>query len=319
MVERFPASQIPELESDEDAQSYAKQGKAPNTRKAYLSDWKDFEMFCAKRKKVALPANADDVALYLRNLAQRQKLKITTVARRIAAITEKHEAEGHKTPCEEWVVRNTLRRLRREYGKPAKGKAPLLTADIQKMLVLVPDTLSGARDKAILLLGFSGAMRRRELVSIDLEDLALAPEGLAVTIQKGKTDQTRQGRIIGIPYGKNPLTCPVKAVLDWIAKANLSDGRLFRSVNKHGHVGMNGLTDQVVALIVKCYANKIGKRLALFSGHSLRVGLVTSAAIAGVPERVIQDQSGHKSLMVLRRYIRDASIFRFNAAAKVGL
>jgi len=304
---------------EQDSRSYARNGKARNTERAYASDWKDFEKFCARRNKATLPSDPDDVALYLRNLAQKRKLKITTVARRLASIAETHKAGGYKSPSDEWVVKNTLKRLRRELGEPAKGKSPLVTADIARIMSIVPETLVGDRDRALLLLGFAGAMRRHELVSIDLKDLALAPEGLVVAILKGKTDQTRQGRKIGIPYGKNILTCPVRAVLKWIESAHLMDGPLFRSINKHGHIGMNPLSDQVVATIVKTYARRIGKYSSRFSGHSLRVGFVTSAVIAGVPERVIQNQTGHKSVLVLRRYIRDASIFRFNAAAKIGL
>jgi len=179
-----------------------------------------------------LPSDPDDVALYLRNLAQKRKLKITTVARHLASIAETHRAGGYRSPSDEWVVKNTLKRLRRELGEPAKGKSPLVTADIARIMSIIPEILVGDRDGAILLLSFAEAMRRRELVSIDLKDLALAPEGLVVSVLKGKTDQTRQGRKIGIPFGKNNLTCPVRAVLKWIENAHLIDGPLFRSINK---------------------------------------------------------------------------------------
>ena len=187
------------------------------------------------------------------------------------------------------------------------------------MVAATPDRLAGTRDRAILLLGFAGVMRRRELVSLDVEDLALAPEGLVISINKSKTDQTHRGRKVGIPYGAHESTCPVRAVLRWLEQSRLSDGPLFRGVTKHGTVRTTRLTDQIVANIVKRYAKAIGKYASRFSAHSLRAGFITSAAIAGVQERSIQDQSGHQSVTVLRRYIRDACIFRHNAAAKVGL
>ena len=293
--------------------------KSENTRRAYKADWNDFETYLKRRNRPVLPASPDDVALYLRYLVQRRGLKVATVSRRLAAIAEQHKANGFTSPAEEWVVRNTLRRLRCEHGAPARGKAPLLTDDLKKIMETIPDTLAGIRDRAILLLGFAGAMRRRELVSLDVQDLALAPEGLVISINRSKTDQTRTGRKIGIPYGAHEATCPVKAVLRWLEESRISNGPLFRGVTKHGAVRTTRLTDQIVADIVKRYIGAIGKYANRFSAHSLRAGFITSAAIAGVPERAIQDQSGHHSVTILRRYIRDACIFRFNAAAKVGL
>jgi integrase len=250
---------------------------------------------------------------------QRRRLKITTVTRRLAAIADRHQATGCRSPVKEWVVRNTLRRLRREHGKPARGKDPLITEDLRKIVSTIPDTLVGARDRAILLLGFAGATRRSELVNLDIEDLALAPEGLVIFINKSKTDQSAKGRKVGIPYGKMEATCPVKAVLKWLELSKIADGPLFRGVTKYGSVRRPRLSDQIVADIVKHYAATIGKYAKRFAGHSLRSGLITSAALASVSEKWIQDQSGHRSIITLRRYIRDACIFRFNAASKVGL
>ena len=314
------AKSVPGPDEDEDdVFDYAREAQAANTRRAYKADWRDFLAYAAKRGKPALPADPDEVARYLRHLVARRGLKVVTVSRRLAAIGEQHKASGFRSPVDEWVVKKTLRRLRCEHGEPARGKAPLLTEDLRKIVACIPDTLVGSRDRAILLLGFAGALRRRELVSLDVEDLALAPEGLVLSINKSKTDQTRKGRKVGIPYGKHEATCPVRAVLRWLEQSKLVEGALFRGVTKHGAVRTTRLTDQIVADIVKRYAKAIGKHASRFSAHSLRAGLITSAAIAGVPERAIQDQSGHQSVTVLRRYIRDACIFRCNAAAKVGL
>lgn len=306
-------------EEVEDPLAYAKNAKAKNTRRAYESDWNDFVAYLKKRNHSAVPASPDDVALYLRYLVQRRGLKVSTVRRRLAAIAEAHQSNGYPTPTDEWVVRNTVRRLRLEHGAPARGKAPLLIEDLRKLMDIIPKTLTGARDRAILLLGFASALRRRELVGLTLNDLALAPEGLVLAVNHSKTDQTHKGRKIGIPYGTHEATCPVRAVLRWIDEARLSDGPLFRGITKHGAVQMTQLSDQIVARIVKRYTKAIGKYAGRFSAHSLRAGFITSAAIAGVQEREIQNQSGHHSVTVLRRYIRDACIFRHNAAAKVGL
>lgn len=307
------------VEELEDAHAYARQAKAANTRHAYQADWNDFETYLKKRNRSTLPASPDDVALYLRYLVHRRGLKVSTASRRLAAIAERHQSSGFTSPSEEWVVRNTLRRLRCEHGTPARGKAPLLIEDVREIMERIPDTLTGVRDRAILLLGFAGAMRRRELVSLDIEDLALAPEGIVISINQSKTDQIRKGRKIGIPHGAHEATCPVRAVLYWLEHSKLCEGPLFRGITKHGAVRSSRLTDQIVADIVKQYTKAIGKYASRFSAHSLRAGFITSAAIAGVSERAIQDQSGHQSVTVLRRYIRDACIFRFNAASKVGL
>ncbi|MGZ5950265.1 MAG: site-specific integrase [Isosphaeraceae bacterium] len=187
------------------------------------------------------------------------------------------------------------------------------------MLACCPQTLAGRRDKAILLVGFCGAFRRSDLVNLDIEDLAKADEGLVLMVRKGKTDQKRQGRKIGIPYGKDPLTCPVRALCEWIAEAQITSGPLFRAVTKFGRPRPTRLCDRVVAEIVKKYCKQIGKRVPLFSGHSLRAGFATSAAIAGASERSIQKQTGHASVNVLRRYIREAEMFRDNALSKLDL
>jgi integrase len=162
-------------------------------------------------------------------------------------------------------------------------------------------------------------MRRSELVGLDVSDLARADEGLVVTIRKSKTDQVQAGRKVGIPDGTAPETCPVRAVHAWLEFSGLEAGPLFRPVNRHGQLLASRLSDRAVAEVVKRSLTAAGRSPRGYSGHSLRAGLVTQAAMSGVSERSIQEQSGHKSLTVMRRYIRDGSLFRENAAAKVGL
>ncbi len=290
-----------------------------NTQRAYLADWKHFLSWSKKRNKSPLPADPDDIAMYLRYCAEKLKLNVSTVRRRVASIAEAHKRNGHASPCAEWVVRNTMRRLRRELGVPARGKSPILVSDLKAMIANCPPSLGGLRDKAVLLIGFAGAFRRSELVALNIDDLTISDEGLVILIREGKTDQKREGRKVAIPFGKSPLTCPVKALIDWLEAARITTGPVFRAVTKFEKPRTTRLSDRVVAEIVKKYCGLVGKRVARFSGHSLRAGLATSAAIAGASEASIQKQTGHKSLLVLRRYIRDASFFRENAASKLGL
>lgn len=300
-----------------DAHSFAALADAPNTQRAYASDWKQFLKWCSIRNKCPLPADSDDLALYARHCAK--TLKMSTIQRRLAAIAEAHSRNGHAVPNQTWVVKNTMRRLRRENGAPARGKDPILVKDIQAMIELCPPTLSGLRDRATLLIGFAAALRRSDLVNLDISDITTSDEGIVLLVRKGKTDQKREGRKVAIPNGKTLLTCPVTALTDWLQAAKIIDGPLLRAVTKYDRPRTTRMSDRAVAEIVKHYAVKIGKRIDSFSGHSLRAGLATSAAMAGVSERSIQNQTGHKSLLVLRRYIRDASLFRENAASKLGL
>ncbi len=302
----------------EQARQYIQDSKAKNTRRAYRADWADFNLWCNEHRRIALPATPDTVALYLTSCAQ--GLKTSTIQRRLASISEAHKAAGHDSPTPSPVVRAVWQGIRREKGVATVGKSPTLTADVRKMIEHLPDgKLLSARDRALLLVGYAGAMRRSELVALDVEDVVQTEEGLVVTIQRSKTDQVGAGRKVGIPYGSDPLTCPVRTLAKWKATSGVKDGPLFRAVDRHGKVSPKRLSDQTVARVVKRSIQASGKDAASFAGHSLRAGLATQAAMSGVSERAIQDQTGHKSLPILRRYIRDGSLFRENAAGKIGL
>ena len=312
------ANSVLDLETRE-ARRFASLADSKNTQRAYTADWRHFISWCKNRNKAPLPVAPDDLAIYLRFCAEKHKLKMSTLRRRLAAIAEAHRRNGFQTPSGEWVVKNTMRRLRRDLGTPEKGKSPLLVKDIKEMISHCPPTLTGLRDKALLLIGFVGAFRRSELVALDIEDVTTSDEGIVVMIRGSKTDQKREGRKVGIPFGNDPLTCPVKSLIDWLDAANITSGPLFRSMMKEERPRTTRMSDRVVAEIVKKYCSLIGKKVAGFSGHSLRAGLATSAAIAGASEASIQKQTGHKSLIILRRYIRDASLFRENAVHKLEL
>jgi site-specific recombinase XerD len=309
-------ARVPAALSDE-ARDYVRASKAPATLRAYRADWTDFSYWCQARGLQALPAAPETVAGYLTDLAR--VAKPATLQRRLSAISQAHQAAGHETPTRAAVVRATHAGIRRTKGTASSAKAPALTADVRRMVEGLPDTLAGRRDRALLLVGFAGAFRRSELVGLDVADVEEVAEGLAVTIRRSKTDQEGEGRKIGIPYGSHPETCPVRAVRAWLEVSEISSGPLFRPIDRHGNLKPARLSDRAVALVVKRRAQAAGLNPESFAGHSLRAGLATAAAAAGVPERAIMAQTGHKSLPILRRYIREGSIFRDNAAAYVGL
>lgn len=291
--------------------------KAPNTRKAYRADWAEFKAWCARYRRQSLPALPETVAYYLADESLR--LKVSTLERRRATISEAHKAAGHESPTHHAHVRLVWSGIKREKGTAQLHMKPTLTRHLRVMVEKLPDSLVGSRDRALMLLGFAGAMRRSELVGLHLADLAFTDEGLVVIIKRSKTDQTGEGRKIGIPFGSQLETCPVRSLLRWLDESRIDEGPVFRAVSRGGLIRETALSDRVVANVVKRSLIAAGKSAKRYAGHSLRAGLITQAAMAGVSERAIQEQSGHKSLLVLRRYIRDGSLFRENAAAKVGL
>ena len=299
------------------ARDFITAARSENTARAYRSDWADFTAWCSDHGAEPLPAAPDTIALYITDRAA--TLKASTIQRRIVAISQAHQAAGHDTPTTAAVVRAVWRGIRRTVGTAYEQKNAATIDIIRAMVGPLPATVAGCRDRAILLLGFAGAFRRSELVALDVEDLQITGDGVTVTIRRGKTDQEAAGRMVGIPYGRNPKTCPVRALCDWIDEAAITTGPIWRPVTRRGYIADERLGDRTVALIVKRAARAAGLDPALFAGHSLRSGLATSAAAAGVAERDIMAQTGHTSERMVRRYIRAGSLYRNNAAAAVGL
>jgi integrase len=264
-----------------------------------------------------MPATAEIVAAFIAECAGR--LKAGSVQRRLNAIAEAHKAVGLESPTHAAIVANTMKGIRRTMGTAPTQKAATLIDDIRAMVDATDAGLIGVRDRALILLGFAGAFRRSELVGLSVNDCAFGKDGLTVTLRRSKTDQAGAGRKIGIPYGSNPETCPVRNLQSWIERAGISGGPLFHSINRHGQVQPGGLAGIDVARVVKKLADRAGLDATKYAGHSLRAGHATSAAIAGASERSIMNQTGHRSVQMVRRYIRDGSLFRENSAGKLGL
>ena len=297
-----------------------KNSKSLNTVRAYKSDFEDFSLFCAKNGFNNLPSEPKVVSLYLTYLSSRDS-KISTIKRRIVSIGVIHKMKGHYLDTKHPVIIENLMGIRRRKGTIQKGKKPLLINNLKIIIdvidkELIPD-LKKLRNKALLLLGFSGGFRRKELVSLNIEDAEFVFEGLKITLKKSKTDQFGEGFAKGIPHFENSIYCPVTSLKRWINLSKIKKGPIFVRFTKGSKITNTRLTDQSVALIIKEYLLKAGIDNKNYSGHSLRSGFATSAAEAGAEERSIMAITGHKSTEMVRRYIKEANLFKNNALNKI--
>lgn len=299
------------------AAAFATAAAAETTRRAYRSDWEDFGGWCERADRRPLPAAPEIVADYIATLAARD-YKPSTITRCCSAVARAHRRAGHPTPLL-GPARETLAGIRRTHGTAPHQASPILFHELRAKVTALPDSLRGVRDRALLLVVFAGALRRSELVGLDVVDVAMTGDGTVLTLRRSKTDQEGEGRTVGIPYGSHPETCPVRALQVWLEGAQLEEGPLFRPIGPKGDVGRTRLSDRSVALIVQRTAKRAGLDPSKFAGHSLRAGLATAAAAAGVSEHDIARTTGHRSVSVLRRYVRTATVFERNAAASVGL
>lgn len=290
----------------EDVRGYVQDAVSPNTRRAYQSDLAHFEQWGGM-----IPATKEMVAAYLADHAG--KLAIATLQRRLASISTAHGALGLESPTGSKLVQTTLRGIRKRHGKPQKQAKPLLVENLFRIMPLLGDSVKDTRDRALLLIGFAGGLRRSELVGLNVEDIETVRQGLIITITRSKTDQAGEGRRIGIPFARG-AHCPVLALEAWLEHAGITQGPLFRPVTRHGEVMSTRLSKEAVSRIVKQYAEAIGLNAAFYSGHSLRAGLATSAAQAGVNTLAIRRQTGHRSDAMLSRYVRAGELFTNNAA-----
>tara|TARA_B110001452_G_scaffold264084_1_gene266499 strand:- start:572 stop:1528 length:957 start_codon:yes stop_codon:yes gene_type:complete len=297
-----------------------KNSKAINTVRAYKSDFKDFGLFCIQNGFKNLPSEPKIVSLYLTHLSTKN-IKLSTIKRRLVSIGVIHKMKGHYLDTKHPIIIENLMGIKRRKGIVQKGKKPLLINDLKMLVDVINqqkiEDIKKLRDKSIVLIGFSGGFRRNEIVALDIDDLEFVFEGLKVTVKKSKTDQFGEGLIKGIPYFENKLYCPVTTIKRWLNVSKINKGPLFRRFSKGSKLSEHRLTDQTVALIIKEYLNIAGINSSNYSGHSLRSGFATSAAEAGAEERSIMAMTGHKSSEMVRRYIKEANLFKNNALNKI--
>lgn len=321
-------------EMAEKAAGYAEAAKASNTRRAYRSDWQSFEAWCAGKGVVAMPASPDTVLAFLIDHAS--QLKVATLSRRLSAIRETHLYAGHTLDTSSVAFRDIWRGIRRTHAAPQVQKAPLLTAQLRRTVGTLPDTNTGRRDRALLLIGFGAALRRSELAALEVSPnggagwIEETPDGLTIHLGASKTDQEGEGAVVGVPFGTNHETCPVRAYKAWLAVAGIASGPAFRAINRHGRMSDEPLTDKSVARIVKrsvvaaemLHGSTLVEAEATaesFAGHSLRAGLATSASANNAPGHAIQRQLRHKKFDTTMKYIRDGELYKTNAAGMAGL
>lgn len=297
-------------------EAYIRASRAANTLRGYRADWAHFTAWCDTAGIPSLPASPETVCSYLSILAD-SGLKAGSIQRRVSAIGAMHTAAGFDSPTSHAAVRLTLAGIRRQIGTHQQGKAALLTVDLAAMVAHIPAGVKGLRDRALVLFGFAGGLRRSELVGLNVEDLEFGADGVKVTIQRSKTDQEGAGQVVGIARGTN--LCPVAALAAWLQASGITAGPVFRSVDRHGNIAPERLGDRAVALVVKEYVTAAGLDAAKYAGHSLRAGLVTQAVMNHVDLPAIQRQTRHKSLEMLLRYSRAVNLFTDNASRRVGL
>jgi site-specific recombinase XerD len=294
--------------------------KANNTVRAYKSDFNDFGIFCAQNGFKSLPSEPKIVSLYLTHLSIKDA-KMSTLKRRLVSIGVIHKLKGHYLDTKHPSIIENIMGIKRRKGSVQKGKKPILISYLKEIINVIDkqnkEEIKKLRDRSIILIGFSGGFRRNEIVSLDWDDLDFVPEGLKINIKRSKTDQFGEGFTKALPYFDNSQYCPVVSLKNWLEISRITSGPLFRRFVKGSKLSENRLTDQTVALLIKEYLNLAGIDSKNYSGHSLRSGFATSAAESGVEERSIMAMTGHKSTEMVRRYIKDANLFKNNALNKI--
>ncbi len=294
--------------------------KSDNTIRAYRSDFKDFTVFCAKNSLKSLPTDSKIVALYLTYLSSKG-VKISTLKRRLASLSVIHKLKGHYLDTKHPIIIENLMGIKRKIGSFQQGKKPILINQLKSIINVIDNEktkeIKKIRDKTLILIGFGGGFRRTELVSIDYNDVEFVPEGVKIVVRKSKTDQFGEGMAKGLPYFSNQNYCPVLHLKTWLELSNIKSGPIFRRFSKSFKLSENRLTDQSVALLLKNYLNAAGIENKNYSGHSLRSGFATVSAESGADERSIMAMTGHKTTQMVRRYIKEANLFKNNALNKI--
>ena len=293
----------------------AEEMRSENTRIAYRKGWLNFSTWCASAGRASLPCTPDTLSLYIVGQARSGRLP-STIAQRIAAVVAAHFAAGYASPSTA-DVREVLLAIQRRMGRaPKHAKAALSVEDLRLMLPVCGEGSRGARDRAVLLVGFASGLRRSELAGLDLADVKVRPEGLVVRVVRSKTDQNGAGRLVGVHRGRHRLTDPVRAYTAWLVERGDWAGPLFPQLTMPGdavtHKRMDG---RAVAAIVKAAAERAGLDASRYGGHSLRAGCATAAAANGASDLAIMGRTGHRSVAMVGRYVRHGSLFAVDPLA----
>jgi integrase len=304
-------------ELQEEARNHLANSKAENTKRAYRNDWIQFSRWCVKNGFGDLPSEPETIVYYITYLGN--SLKASSIKRKMTAISQRHETAGYPSPTKTAVVKGVWDGIQRSIGIKEDGKDALWLQELRLMIDAIPqDQLIGIRNRALLVIGWAGALRRSELVALNVEDITKTRDGLILHLNRSKTDQKGEGHDVAFPYGSNPLTCPVRSLEDWLAASEISEGPLFRRMDRHGNI-LGRLTPQSVRLIVRNCSEKVGLDPERYGAHSLRSGFCSQAAKAGKAEHQIMKQTRHKRSDSLQRYIKKVSLFDDNAASGIGL
>tara|TARA_B100000401_G_scaffold73654_1_gene45367 strand:+ start:336 stop:1250 length:915 start_codon:yes stop_codon:yes gene_type:complete len=285
-----------------------KSSKAKNTLRAYKADFADFALFCHKNSFNSMPSEPKVITLYLTHLSKSSKY--STLKRRLASISVIHKLNGHYLDTKHPIITENLLGIKRVMGTYQKAKKPILISDLKVIVNAINEDKNQKnriKNKALLLIGFAGGFRRSELVAIEYEDVEFVSEGVKIIVKRSKTDQSGEGMIKGIPYFSTPNYCPVMSLKNWLSESQIKSGKIF------------DMSDKNVALTIKKYAEIAGLDKNKYSGHSLRSGFATSTAELGAEERSIMAMTGHKTTAMVRRYIKEANLFKNNALNKIKL
>ena len=318
-AERLPAADVAGR-----MRSYAAASRAGNTWKAYQSDLRHFAAWCTEHGIAGpVPADPHVVAAYLADFAG--QLAVSTLARRLYALSAIHRMGGHPVPTEAPEVQAVWSGIKRTHRTAPRQKAPARTKLIAKMLTPLGAIPIDVRDRALLLIGFAGAFRRSELVALNVDDITDTEDGLHITVRRSKADQEGAGDVVGVPYGSNPATCPVRAWRAWLEVrrevTGAAEGPAFVSIPKGRtkKITNNRLPARIVAEVVKRRAKAAGLEDDVYAAHSLRAGFATEAFGHGVAELSVMRHGRWKSSTSMRLYVREGSLWGDNAAAKLGL
>ena len=280
--------------------------KSQNTLRAYKADFRDFNEFCKVNGLKSMPTDPKIITIYLTHLSKSSKF--STLKRRLASISVIHKLNGHYLDTKHPIIKENLLGIKRVKGTHQKAKKPILINDLKVIINAInhdKESKNKVENKALLLIGFAGGFRRSELVSLVYDDIEFVGEGVKIFVKRSKTDQSGEGMTKGIPYFTNPEFCPVKNLKKWIYESGIKSGKIF------------DMSDKNVALIIKKYAALAGLDQNKYSGHSLRSGFATSTAELGAEERSIMAMTGHKTTQMVRRYIKEANLFKNNALNKI--